>query len=157
MNANFYDYQGANNVIQKSLNSDNLLGSVSTIIPYRPLSDLTGEIILDYNQTIYRANYCILNFGTDLAPYTKNYFITDRQMTTGGKMTLTLLCDVLTTYQSAVLNTSCVCRRTANMTYQCQYIVDDKAPIEAKHNVSQNADSTELAHLSSNMIICTVG
>lgn len=157
MNANFYDYQGANNVIQKSLNSDNLLGSVSTITPYRPLSDLTGEIILNYNQTIYRANYCILNFGTDLAPYTKNYFITDRQMTTGGKMTLTLLCDVLTTYQSSVLNTSCVCRRTANMTYQCQYIVDDKAPIEAKHNVSQNADSTELAHLSSNMIICTVG
>ena len=157
MNADFYDYQGANNVIQKVLDSDNKLGSVATITPYRPLSDLTGEITLTYNQTIYRANYCILNFGTDISPYTKNYFITDRQMIQGGKMTLTLMCDVLTTYQSAVLNTSCVCRRTANTAYQCQYIVDDKAPIEAKHQVSQNANFTELAHLSSNMIICTVG
>lgn len=157
MNADFYDYQGANNVIQKVLNNNNKLGSVATITPYRPLSDLTGEITLTYNQTIFRSNYCILNFGTDIAPYTKNYFITDRQMTTGGKMTLTLLCDVLTTYQSAVLDTSCVCLRTAQDKFQCQFIADEKAPIETRHNVSHQINATELAHLSSSYILCTVG
>lgn len=157
MNADFYDYQGENNVIVKTLDNTNKIGSVATITPYQPLSDLTGTITLTYNQTIFRSNYCILNFGTAQTPYTKNYFVIDRQMIQGGKMILTLLCDVLTTFQSGVLDMQVLCRRTALQHIQSPYILDENAPVETRRNVRQQEVATDFAAYSNNMILITVG
>lgn len=157
MNADFYDYQGENNVIVKKLNNDNKIGSVATITPYQPLSDLTGTIILTYNQTIFRANYCILNYGTDQTPLPKNYFVIDRQLIQGGKMILTLMCDVLTTFQTQVLDMQVLCRRSALVSKQTPYILDQNAPVETRRQVAQQENSTDLAAYSNNMILITVG
>lgn len=156
MQASFYDYTGDNRVIDKQL-GQTPLASLQTVTPYRPLSDLTGQITLTYNQTIFAANYCILTYGSGQNTYTKNYFITDRVLEAGGKMTLYLRCDVLTTFATAVKVLRVCCRRTAIADLQGQYLADEKAPVETRREVCQREDATELAHLSSSYILVTVG
>lgn len=73
MDAKFFDYTGDNRVISKEINGVLLdsahyssitpLASVASLQPFRPLSELTGEIELEYNATIFAANYCMLNFA----------------------------------------------------------------------------------------------
>ena len=156
MQAVFYDYTGDNRVIDKPL-GETPLATVQTFTPYRPLSDLTGQITLTYNQTIFSANYVILTYGAEGHTYTKNYFITDRVLEAGGKMTLYLRCDVLTTFATAVKQIRVCCRRTALANLQGQYLADEKAPVETRREVCQSEDATELAHLSSSYILVTVG
>lgn len=166
MDCKLFDYAGENITIDKKINGvlldsanystlDGLL-NVQAISPFRPLSDLTGEISLEYDERGYRANYCIINFGSPETPYTKNYFITDRQLLTGGKMSLFLRCDVLTTYRSGVREIPVVCRRTASG-FQSPYIFDDRAPITTKRRVRQKENTSNLAVYSEDMILITVG
>lgn len=166
MDAKFFDYTGDNRVISKKIdgvlldsahyNSITPLASVATLQPFRPLSELTGEIELEYNATIFAANYCMLNYGTAETPITKNYFITNRDLQTGGRMILQLRCDVLTTFRSAVLSVPVVCRRTA-CGVQSKYIFDENAPVQTKRRVDQNEEPTDMCAYSNNMILITVG
>ena len=166
MDCKLFDYAGENITIDKkiggvlldSVNYSTLNGllNVQSMAPFRPLSDLTGEITLAYNAIGYRANYCMINYGSAETPYTKNYFITDRQLLTGGKMSLILRCDVLTTYRSGVREIPVVCRRTASG-FQSPYIFDDRAPITTKRRVRQKENTSDLAAYSEDMILITVG
>lgn len=166
MDAKFFDYVGDNRVISKEiggvlLDSDHYssltaLASVASIQPFRPVSELTGEIELEYNATIFSSNYCMLNFGTAEIPKTKNYFITNRIMQTGSRMILQLRCDVLTTFRSAVLSVPVVCRRTA-CGFQSPYIFDERAPVTTERRVRQTENTSNLAAYSDDMILITVG
>ena len=166
MNCKLFDYTGENITIDKkiggvlldSTNYSTLTGvlAVQSMTPYRPLSDLTGEITLAYDATGFAANYVMINYGTDETPYTKNYFVTDRQLLAGGKMLLTLRCDVLTTFRSGVRSIPVVCRRTA-CGLQSKYIFDENAPVQTKREVCQNENATDMCAYSSNMILITVG
>lgn len=88
MEVTFYNYSGNPKVVYKTLGS--ALATASTLKPYRPVSDLKGEIILAYNSTLYASNYCLLD--------SKYYFITDRNVLPGGQMMFELLVDVLMSY-----------------------------------------------------------
>ncbi len=67
MNCKLFDYVGENITIDKKINGvlldsanySTLNGvlNVQAISPFRPLSDLTGEISLEYDERGYRANY----------------------------------------------------------------------------------------------------
>lgn len=166
MDAKFFDYVGDNRVISKEINGVLLdsahyssitpLASVASLQPFRPLSELTGEIELEYNATIFASNYCMINYGTAETPSTKNYFITNRDLQTGSRMILQLRCDVLTTFRSAVLSVPVVCRRTA-CGLQSKYIFDENAPVQTKREVCQNENATDMCAYSNNMILITVG
>lgn len=166
MDCKLFDYTGENITIDKkiggvlldSANYSTLSGvlNVASMTPYRPLSDLTGEITLAYDATGFAANYVMINYGTTETPYTKNYFITDRQLLAGGKMLLTLRTDVLTTFRSGVRSVPVVCRRTA-CGFQSPYIFDDRAPVTTERRVRQTENTSNLAAYSDDMILITVG
>lgn len=166
MDAKFFDYVGDNRVISKEINGVLLdsahyssitpLASVASLQPFRPLSELTGEIELEYNATIFASNYCMINYGTTETPSTKNYFITKRDLQTGSRMILQLRCDVLTTIRSAVLLVPVVCRRTA-CGFQSPYIFDERAPVTTERRVRQTENTSNLAAYSDDMILITVG
>lgn len=157
MTVYFYDYQGEPITIKKSglyVESDIYLGKAESLIPYKPLSDLDGEMIYDYDSTTFKANYCVVDFGSG---YTKNYFIRDREMLTGSKMRHILHCDVLTTFQSGVLGTNVLCKRTALQSKQSPYMIDTYAPVEARRSVAQQEEGTHWTEYSNDMILITVG
>ena len=166
MDCKLFDYTGENITIDKkiggvllvSTNYSTLSGvlTVQSMTPYRPLSDLTGEITLAYDAAGFAANYVMINYGTAETPYTKNYFVTDRQLLAGGKMLLTLRTDVLTTYRTGVRSTPVVCRRTA-CGLQSKYIFDENAPVQTLRKVCQNENAADLCAYSANMILITVG
>lgn len=166
MDAKFFDYTGDNRVISKKIDGVLLdsahyssitpLASVTSMQPFRPLSELTGEIELEYNATIFASNYCMINYGTTETPSTKNYFITNRDLQTGSRMILQLRCDVLTTFRSAVLSVPVVCRRTA-CGFQSPYIFDERAPVTTERRVRQTENTSNLAAYSDDMILITVG
>ena len=157
MQADFFDYTDAVNIIRKNIDTDHPLASVQSLTPYRPLSDLTGEIDLSYTDTIYAANYCRLNFGTTESPRYKYYYITDRQTLPGRKLALVLRCDVLKTYETPIMSLTVWCKRSAVL--QTKYIMDRLAPVSAKREVSgqeTNGTASIGAH-SNEMILITVG
>lgn len=166
MDCKLFDYTGENITIDKkiggvlldSTNYSTLSGVlyVQSMTPYRPLSDLTGEITLAYDVAGFSANYVMINYGSSETPYTKNYFVTDRQLLAGGKMLLTLRTDVLTTFRSGVRSVPVVCRRTA-CGLQSKYIFDENAPIQTKRDVDQVENATDMCAYSNNMILITVG
>lgn len=168
MQAKLFDWIGDNKVIKKSiggllLNSQNYSSLVAaatfeTIEVFKPLSDLTGTILLTYSDIAYRCNYVMLNFGTSEVPYTKNYFITDRQVIEGGLMRLYLKCDVLTTYMIGVLATTVCCKRT--YVSQTPYINDSLAPIEQRKVIAYQepvSGNDNLCAHGGNFILITVG
>lgn len=140
MTATFYDYTGVPFQIDKVLGDP--FGTSQLLKPYEPLSDLEGKIILDYNQLYFRSNYCILNFNDPESPeYTKNYFITNRELLPGGKMALYLSVDSLTTYKTGVLKTKVICVRCSLTEKQSPYIYDTYAPVETRREVKQQEKS----------------
>ena len=91
---------------------------IQTITPYEPVSDLEGYVIVNYN-----ADYMLKNYAAYLNDY---YFITDRELLTGGKMKLHLRMDVLMSFQTYIKNCDCVFERSENLFNS--YIVDEKQP-----------------------------
>ena len=145
MNIDFYNYAGNNVVIDKKLG--NVVKSVEDAIPFKPLSPLTGELILKYDAEIFRCNYCKF--------LTKSFFITEKELLTGNRMRFICKTDVLTTYATDIKKIDVVCVRSA--TKQSEYIADEYAPVETRRRVSQQENETNVAAYSPNMILLTVG
>lgn len=145
-----YNYNGQNNVIGKTLESGLTFPVSAESILYRSAIDFNFPVVILESNISPAYNYMEIEQDG-----VTRYYFARVENTRAGLSTITGMKDVLQTFDLS--NVTVIVRRTANMNYQCQYIVDDKAPIEAKHRVSQNANFTELAHLSSSMIICTVG
>lgn len=116
---------------------DKTLGSAQagplSCTPYEPLSDIEGYVILAYNSTRKGSNYALLDG--------KYYYITDREMLTGGQLKLKLKVDVLKTYVSTndfkALN---VVPSRSEDQYN-SWILDGRQPYEvAKENVIIDPD-----------------
>lgn len=91
---------------------------IQTITPYEPVSDLEGYVIVNYN-----ADYMLKNYAEYLNDY---YFITDRELLTGGKMKLHLRMDVLMSFKTGIVNCDCVLDRATD-NYNA-YIIDELRP-----------------------------
>lgn len=143
-----YNYDGDNRVISKTLAN----GTSFTSVVYRDSVDFHSPVFSVESNVSPDLNYAEIEQDGS----TRYYFARVENVRNNLSLIHCFL-DVLMTYKTEILETYCICKRTANMNYQCQYIVDAKAPIEAKHNISQIENATELAHLSSSLILCTVG
>lgn len=145
----FFDYGGDNRVINKPINDADPLASVEGANPFEPLSPLTGQLLLEYDATIYAANYAKFEG--------KYYFITDRELLTGGRMRLFCRVDVLKTYASAIVDLRVMCRRSGLPAMQQQYLPDEKYPVETRRHAAQIENATDFAVYSDDMILITVG
>ena len=157
----FYDYTDNPIVIHKKIDHDDdtvaqPLKTLETVIPYEPLSDLEGYLILEYDNLVERANYCYFE--------ERYYFIKDREKLIGGKLRLTLRVDVLKTYENQIDHIDVVCKRTALASLQSQYMADPYAPVETRRYESQQegklAENTTVAYiagLSPDILLVTVG
>ena len=145
----FFDYGGDNRVINKPINDADPLASVEGAKPFEPLSPLTGQLLLEYDVTIYAANYAKFN--------DKYYFITDRELLTGGRMRLFCRVDVLKTYTDAIMGITVLCRRSGLPIKQQQYLPDDKYPVETRRKASQIENETDFAVYTDERILITVG
>lgn len=157
----FYDYTDNPIVIHKKIdyNDDTVappLRTLTTVVPYEPLSDLEGYLILEYDNVVERSNYCYFE--------ERYYFIKDREKLIGGKLRLTLRVDVLKTYENQVDTIDVVCKRTALENLQSQYIADPYAPVETRRyevqqegRLSENTNVAYIAGLSPDILLVTVG
>lgn len=157
----FYDYTDNPIVIHKKIDHDDdtvatPLRTLNTVIPYEPLSDLEGYLILEYDNIVERANYCYFE--------ERYYFIKDREKLIGGKLRLTLRVDVLKTYENQIGQVDVVCKRTALADLQSQYMADPYAPVETRRyevqqegKLAENATVAYIAGLSPDILLVTVG
>lgn len=142
MEVTFYNYSGNPKIVDKTLGS--AIATASTLKPYRPVSDLKGEIILAYNAALYAANYALLD--------SKYYFITDRQVLPGGQMQFQLLTDVLMSYD--ISNVPIIPARNTELNNP--WIYDNMQPMEVakthyslKPSISEGASSLDRLNYSS--------
>lgn len=121
---------------------------IQTITPYEPVSDLEGYVIVNYN-----ADYMLKNYAAYLNDY---YFITDRELLTGGKMKLHLRMDVLMSFQTDIKNCPCVVSRSEEPNLQNSYIVDNLRNTYAKREVISKVIGTlDYANVSTYTLITT--
>ena len=94
----FYNISDPPNKLSKTLGN---AIHTATCSPFNPVSDLHGEIIVDYRSAIEEANYCeITGDGR-----TRYCFITDLIKGVGGRLTVRLEEDVLMTVKDAIKET----------------------------------------------------
>lgn len=80
----FYHMKSDYRVVNKNIT---LIGVTQAIEPYNPLSDITGFVIVTYDSNWYSANYAKVE--------DKYYYVTGREVLTGGMMRIGLHVDVL--------------------------------------------------------------
>ena len=92
MTVQFYKNASNPKAFEKTLTP---IGSGTTLLPYEPITDISGRILVAYDASTAAANYCTL----DGVPY----FITDRQQETGQRMWIYVRKDVLSMYADQIL------------------------------------------------------
>lgn len=113
-------YNVSDNVRKVVKNISNIVATVELIEPYRPLSDITGTVVVSgYNTTRFVSNYAKID--------NKYYFITDREILNGGMIRFTLRVDVLMTYGVNAIPIIPIRTSTVNN----PYIIDPRQPVEA--------------------------
>lgn len=145
----FFDYGGDNRIVDKLINDAQPLARVTGAKPFEPLSPLTGQLLIAYDPVVYAANYAKFE--------NKYYFVTDRELLTGGRMRLICRVDVLKTYAEQIAGLRVMCRRSGLPIKQQQYLPDDKYPVESRRSASQIENITDFAVYSDDMILITVG
>lgn len=94
----------------------------NNVKPTDPCDLLNPSFIIDYDVGPISANYCIVS-----APFSRNYFITDVEMLTGGRKKLICSVDALTSWQSGIK--SCVGTFTRSENPRDYHIRDSKFPL----------------------------
>lgn len=113
--ARFATYTGNPKKVKKALT----FGEPVTIAAHGAIDDLTCDFVVN-GAALFDANYMQVNWnGT-----TKNYFIEQRIGQTGTMTRIRCTCDVLTTYQTAVLSAPAVIRRTSDTRYVDTFLRD---------------------------------
>lgn len=143
MDISFYSYSGDNKIVDKSLTS---ITTVTDAHPFEPLSALTGQLILEYKQTVYDANYAKFN--------DRYYFVTDRELLIGGKMRLICKIDVLMTFD--ISNVPVVPARSES-TFN-DFVIDTAQPVETRvqhYNLLFSGDNLDYTNMT--MIAGIVG
>lgn len=124
--ATFYNCGEDARKINKSLGT--VVGTASCE-PTGPVSSMTPTLICDYNGSIEGANFC--SFGG------KNYFITNIEKATGGKIIVQCKVDVLSTYATAINALPAIAKRVGSESYNLmsKYIVDPRQEFQAYHTI----------------------
>lgn len=104
MNVEFFTYAGNKNVLDKT-SMLTQVGTTRSCTPYERVSNLEGYIIVDYNANFLNANYCKF-LG-------KSYFISDRELMTGGKMKIYTEVDVLNSFNTNILVCPAISERSS--------------------------------------------
>lgn len=110
-------YSGSPKKIKKNVTWDQAPGAEIQISAYEEINDLTCDFILDghgYNNK----NYMEVSWDNGVVKY---YFIESRTGMPGDMTKVRGVCDVLTTYQSTVLDAEAVLNRTS---YSTKNLVD---------------------------------
>lgn len=81
----------------------------SNCTPFRPVSDLTGTILIDYAAAAESANYAMVT-GDGRNRYC---FITDIEKDIGGKMSISLREDALMTFSNAIYECGILATRSS--------------------------------------------
>ena len=138
----FYNYTGDNRIINKTI-SETPLQTVQTATPFRPLSDLTGTLLLTYVATAYAANYC--SFGG------KYYYITDRELLPGQKMQIICRVDVLKTYAEQIKSVNIIPARSSDNEKNNPFLIDTRQPVETTiqhYNIPFNGANLDYANMT---------
>lgn len=113
--ARFATYTGNPKKVKKALT----FGAPVTISAHGAVDDLTCDFVVN-GAALFDANYMQVDWnGT-----TKNYFIEQRIGQTGTMTRIRCTCDVLKTYQTAVLSAPAVIRRTSDTRYVDTFLRD---------------------------------
>lgn len=113
--ARFATYTGNPKKVKKALT----FGEPVTIAAHGAIDDLTCDFVVN-GAALFDANYMQVDWNGQI----KNYFIEQRIGQTGTMTRIRCTCDVLTTYQTAVLSAPAVIRRTSDTTYVDTFLRD---------------------------------
>lgn len=118
----FYHMKSDYRVVNKNITD--VIGTTNAIEPYNPLSDITGFIIVSYSASWYSANYAKVG--------DKYYYITGREVLTGGMMRIVLHVDVLMNVGSsqAFRNIKIIPTRSNDKDLYNSWIADGSQPYE---------------------------
>lgn len=92
------------------------------IQPTESFSLLNPVIIVDYDETYLKANYCYID------TYNRYYYINNMVVQTGGCLTIYCSVDVLMTYKDVVLNVQAVVTRNEGIGSPT-FVVDESLPV----------------------------
>lgn len=92
-----YNVSDAPNVADKTLESGT---TVTGVQPCEPCDFLNPSFIMNKSSAVLSGNYidCVIEGN----PLQRKYFITDKQLITGGRVLVSCTVDVLTTYASSI-------------------------------------------------------
>lgn len=107
LSISFYNISDPPNKLDKTTGT--AIHTCSSILPYEPISELTGKIQIDYASQADGANYCSITIGS----VTQYYFITDQLLTPGHKMEFFLKRDVLMTYNTDIKDMKILATRSS--------------------------------------------
>ena len=109
----FYNISDPPNKLSKTLGT---AIHTATCSPFNPVSDLHGEIIVDYNSAIEAANYCVIEAGTQdhAAEGRPRYcYIKDLIKRNGGRLVVELEEDALMTFSTSILDMKILATRAS--------------------------------------------
>lgn len=120
MTITLYNVTDAPNVLNKSLGTGT---AITTAQPVQPCDFLAPAFILDKSSGVLSANYLV----TDSTLENRCYFITDKQLISGGRVLVSCAVDVLSTYATDIIASTGVVMRAENP--QSIMLHDSKFPI----------------------------
>lgn len=147
MQVNFWRYAGSPKMINKNLPAEAAISRLS-VEPFEPLDELSGYIIMQFNQDYYEMTMAGIGW--------KYYHITGRTALPGNRIRLDLRVDCIYTYKNEIYNQPANAVRTGNPSLQSPYVPDQKAPFESRYTLTQN-QGDPFGNLSDDMILITVG
>lgn len=136
----FYNISDPPNKLSKTIGT---ALKTSTCTPFKPVSDLTGTILLDYTAEAEGANYAMVT-GDGRERYC---FITDIEKDIGGRMSITLKEDALMTFSTGIKNCDILATR-------CSVISKDDGNVGYNSYLEDGmwrCDSTSLYWLSEDL------
>lgn len=97
MTITIYNISDAPNVVEKSLSSGTTITGVQ---PCEPCDFLNPSFIMDKSSAVLSGNYidCVIEGN----PLQRKYFITDKQLISGGRVLVSCAVDALTTYATSI-------------------------------------------------------
>ena len=118
-----------NNYSDKRYVSKNIVSIKSyTCVVKEPCNITNPVVILKYDKSISNSNYCYLD------EFKRYYYITNIQLVTGGRVELTLNCDVLMSFNGNIRQLECVIERQEFLNNP--QIIDNELPIRSERLIS---------------------
>ena len=131
---NFYKVTDPPNKLDKTTGTS--LGSFNCS-PFKPISDLTGSVVVSYTAEVEAANYAAIG--------TRYYYVRDVILQPGGRMEVVLELDPLKTLSTEIKACDCICATTCKKELHNTYAQNSDLKISQLtiHGTAIKADSGE--------------